>query len=221
MSPARPRSLVAAFVRALAAAVAGASVAYFVLWACAPAASMRPPTLERDPDPRRARTELGFAVTGTRPFEGSQGCEPLESGTDISPSERRRTCVDTQLWLSFRERAWEIAGIAGLGETQVIALGFAFRNYIEDHESFRIAAEGSVGWLFAEVALPAAFALAPGVWIYTAPSAGLRFAGSFRLPVGLSFEGKGVAFRLEAALSTDIDPDSVRGGASAGLGFRW
>jgi hypothetical protein len=200
-------------VTALARAVVGLLSAYFALWACAPAVTMRAPVpMTADQD-----LEVGFAGAWTGCASGEFGCTDLFAGQG----------PDGQFWFSRTiAPKVQLGFVGGLGLTQAVSFGGWGRFHLVQTDRFASGVDLEAGWLWAAVGVPMGWRLAGDTWIYTNPSVGLRPSSTARLPLGL-----GIGFAEGARVDTEVFAawtpnccgwrDQVQYGAALGFAWRW
>lgn len=173
----------------LAVALGTVIAAYYALWACAPAATMRAPIPLTPDNPNELA--LGFAAT---------------SGLEESTTSYGNTHgLDVQAW--YLRRLGEHAQIGGTlfgGQTSLLGTGFLGRFPIVTRDRFTFGVDVEAGWLWLATGVPMAWRVGDDLWFTTEPSVGWRFNNTFRLPVGLGFEaGPHVVVNPEVYLAYD------------------
>jgi hypothetical protein len=146
---------------------------YFVLWACAPAASLRPPV----PFAEGQSNEVGLGASYT------QGLSEVPQGELSPPSSG----FSGMLWYGhqFSERFDLGVTIFG-GQTSLLGGGLDLRYYLVRQPRLRVGIGLEGGWLWGAVNVPIGFALSEKIWMYVSPSVGMRYSDLIRVPVGLS-----------------------------------
>ncbi|GDX78391.1 hypothetical protein LBMAG42_02020 [Deltaproteobacteria bacterium] len=179
-----------AFLKHVSKVLAVGLSAYFALWACAPAASMRPPTLDLD-----APHEIGLAGVAT-----------TNNGATFAP--------DAQLWYEQRVgKKFSVGGTLFGGATGLVGVGALGRWHAVELDRFRLGVDFEGGFLYAAVGVPMAYRLLGDWWLYTSPSAGLRMNGLARLPVGTQF-GIGEHVRISVEGGVDFFNSTLAPGSS-------
>lgn len=194
--------------RTLTAAVTLGSVAYFVLFACAPPAAMRPGT----PMLSHQRNEFGMSASGGARLDVDSSSSAGTGGGQIWYSSQQERMLDFGMvaYGGYTDRQY--AGGGGLGAT--------IRVRIFERDSFRLAFDMSGGWLWGELGFPVAVRLVNGVWLYSAPSFG-AMAGFddilfVRPPVGLS-----VALGRDWSLLAELSPQIALFDGNGDTGAIW
>ncbi|MDP2306165.1 MAG: hypothetical protein Q8P18_09055 [Pseudomonadota bacterium] len=150
--------------------------AYYALWACAPAATMRPLTLDLDQP-----NEFGLAASGTQRLgDESRAC-----------TNELFSCAggfNGQLWYQhrFNER-FSLGGTIFGGQTSFVGAGVLARLHWVELDRFRFGTDLEAGFLWGAVGFPVSVRLVDDLWIYTNPSVGARFIQAARLPLGLAW----------------------------------
>lgn len=186
-------------------------VAYFVLWACAPATRMPPPV----PFDRAGGHEVGLA--------GSAG---ITTGTAALTG-------DGLFW--YHGRVHELISVGavafgggGSGAPRVGGGGFArFRFFQHPRVFFGLQVAGGFAW--GSGGLPLAVRVGPSTWVYTHPSVGLRSYGLLAAPLGVSVAVGRMRVHAEAEVQGlgvvgeffDPPPDEPHIRLSLGLSHRW
>ncbi|MDP2314212.1 MAG: hypothetical protein Q8P41_15015 [Pseudomonadota bacterium] len=150
--------------------------AYYALWACAPAATMRPMTLDLDQP-----NEFGLAASGTdRLGTGDRGCS-----SEIFLCEGG---FNGQLWYQhrFNER-FSFGGTIFGGQTSFVGAGVQARLHWVELDRFRFGTDLEGGFLWAALGLPVSVRLVDDLWLYSNPSVGARFVQSARFPLGVAW----------------------------------
>lgn len=147
--------------------------AYFVLWACAPAATMAPPVPFAEGD----KNEIGIGpiYTGV-PFDSAPGMFVNEySG------------LDGRFWYKhqFGDR-FDVGFTLFGGYTSYVGAGFDLRYYFLRKDRIRMGLDLQGGWLWGTVGVPMGFKLTEGVWFFTNPAIETRELGILNFPAGLS-----------------------------------
>lgn len=147
--------------------------AYFALWACAPAATMRAPIPMSAEDPNEIA--LGFAAT--------TGPEPALT------SFANNHGLDAQAWYLHRFGTHaQVGGTLFAGQTGLLGAGVLGRFPLRTTDKFTFGVDVEGGLLWVATGVPMAWNLGGNTWIYTEPSVGWRFDNTFRLPVGIGFQ---------------------------------
>ncbi len=150
--------------------------AYYALWACAPAATLRPMTL----DVGEHEFGLGAAVTG--PTGDGTGC-----GTELLVCQGG---LNGQLWYQHRfgER-FSLGGTIFGGQSSFVGAGVQARFHWVETDRFRFGTDLEGGWLWAAAGLPVSFKLldAHDLWLYSGPSFGFRSMQPLRVPLGVAW----------------------------------
>ncbi len=149
--------------------------AYYALWACAPAATMRPMTLDLDQP-----NEFGLAASGTSGMGDGRGCANELFGC--------RGGFNGQLWYQhrFNER-FSLGGTVFGGQTSLVGAGVLARLHWVELDRFRFGTDLEGGFLWGAVGLPVSVRLVDDLWLYSNPSVGARFYQSARFPLGLAW----------------------------------
>ncbi len=162
------------------------AMAWFILWACAPMMSAPP----SPPMPPLTKSEsghggLGGVVLDQDPF-------PMPIG-------------GYQYWLRKPiglEKRNEMGTVAQLGWPGLGGGGY-YRHALVKTEKAYLGAQVSVGFIWAEVALPAAIKMGEKVWLTTKPSIKAQYLGDIHMPIGLSWE-VGERSRLDTELGIHV-----------------
>ena len=188
--------------------------AYYALWACAPAATMRPMTLDLD-----RPNEFGVAASATEALgaEDTRGC--------LSAPLQCQGGFDGQLWYQHRfNQRFTLGGTVFGGQTSLVGAGVLLRFHWVELDRFRFGTDLEAGFLWGAVGLPASVRLVDDLWLYTNPSVGVRFVEGARLPLGLAWGapdnlwiqaevayGFDLLYVSEAPLTTDMLTGAVSG----------
>lgn len=160
----------------LMALVAAVCVAYFALWACAPAATVRPDL------PMAQGQTVGIGLSGTRGLIGRENCRDVLLSSASS-------CAAGQLWLHFEALDWFQFGVVGFaGDVNGAGLGPYGRLRLVTEPNFRMAVDLSAGVAWFAAGLPIAMRLGESLWLYSEPSIGLRIFNAGRLPIGVAMD---------------------------------
>lgn len=173
MSAPPPRALGAAVAQAVSLAV----MAYFVFWACAPAATFPPPV----PAPGDYNRQWGVALSGTSVVSPG-GCTagyfaPFNCGADI------------QAWIH-----WDVGrrlGIGGTilgGQTSIVGGSVDLRLRLKETETLRTGLSLRAGSMLAQVGGYVAGRPTEKLWLYMHPNAGFSFYAPLELPAGFSWQ---------------------------------
>ena len=168
-------------------------LALWALLACAPAALGPPPV----PFAEGQQLQLGASLTGGSllPPTQEQGCGLALGCTGGSAG----------FWVGGARGRAELGVVGFAGNTSLFGGGVYGRYWYIDEPSYRIGGELQAGFLWAAASIPAARRISPSVWVWTAPSAGLRYFSLLRLPVGLATQ-QGEHLALSAEFSVGWDP---------------
>ena len=175
------------YLRALLLVPTSWAVAYFVFWACAPAAVMPPPV----PNLSGKTNEWGVAVTAGYPSLNGNTVMP------IAPN--------AQLWYNRAlSDKLTLQTVGFLGYSSIAGAGIGLRYMTVQAPRFRLGFEAQAGWLYARLGMPVAVSISPGdkLWLYTDPSLQFAATGVVRIPVGLAIRGKRLTWNVEAG----VDP---------------
>lgn len=191
------------------------TISLLVLAGCAPPA-LGPPPL---PFVAGQDTEIGgvLAGGGVVPRDESLGCHGLLGCAGASGGFYANYELHDRL---------EVGGMAFAGNTSLGGGGGFVRFWYLDSEVFRLGGELSAGWLWASVGVPVARRVGP-VWLWTAPSAGLRYFSLLRLPVGVAAQpGEHLTLSGELSVGWDPwwlyqDPSTVFVSGAMSVGWRW
>ena len=197
----------------LAAAAAALCVAYFALWACAPAATIRPDL------PMRAGQSVGIGVGAAAGLIGRSNCRTVALGSATDG------CASGQLWVHFEPTDWFQLGVVGFaGDVNGAGAGpyARFRLVTEDNVRMAIDVSGGLAWFAG--GLPIALRVSDALWVYTEPSVGMRIFNAGRLPVGLAMDLGVVRLHAELGLGTgsrdiQFNLNEMMGYGSAGMEF--
>lgn len=175
------------YLRALLMIPTSWAVAYFVFWACAPAAVMPPPL----PNLTGLNNEAGLVVTGGYPSFNGNTVVP------IAPN--------AQLWYNrelSHDLTFQVVGFGGY--SSIVGAGIGLRYMPVQSPRFRLGFEAQAGWLYGRLGMPVAISLSPGdkLWFYTDPSVQLAATGVIRIPVGLAVRTKYATWSVEAGMDT-------------------
>lgn len=182
----------------LVAALGAFCAAYFALWACAPVAMVRPPV----PMPADDKGEFGVAAGINEALESTGYMTPLSSPNGPS----------AQIWYAhhFADDRLVVGGVLFGGTSSLVGTGVTLRYNAIRGERFRLGVDLDGGFAWASAGVPMAVRLNDALWLYTAPSVGLRVAQAARVPLGLSIGvGEHTLLTPEISLGT--------GGSGAGL----
>lgn len=187
--------------RVLSRFVVVASIAWFVLWACAPMSSNPPPT----PMPEAAKRELTVGTTG--------GHHDSVLPTYLQASARIATGSDKHHEAGFLVNApLEMIGYIGAG-------GY-YRHSLVHDDTISAGLQVELGWAWGGASLPLAYRVTDSFWLTTMPGVGIGFSNLVRLPVGIGWQYNEHA-RLDAEMG--IGNDLQRNGSYAygaiGLAF--
>lgn len=188
----------------LAAALGVACVGYFALWACAPAAMLRPPVPMPD-----AQNELGVGGVYNAPIATTEVEDPRATGGGLGLGPAG------QVWYArhFSDR-FSLGGVVFGGLAAGVGGGVQARIMAVTGEKFRLGIDAEGGFLWGAVGVPVGVRLSDRVWAYAAPGVGYRAAQLARLPVGLSIRvGDHVLLTPEVSVGY--------GTASPDLGAGW
>ena len=160
-------------VHPLVAAVGTLCTAYFALWACAPAAMLRPPTPMVEGDPN----ELGVGAMYNVAIED----------TGVLLAQDYAVGPGAQIWYSYHfSDKFSMGAVAFGGAPSLLGVGLQARYLPVTNDKIRLGVDLAGGALWGEVGLPFAARLSDRLWLYGAPSVGARTSQMFRFPVGLS-----------------------------------
>lgn len=149
--------------------------AYYALWACAPAATMRPMTLDLDtPD------EFGIGAAATFPTDPTAACT-----NELFSCEGG---FNGQLWYQHRfDERFSFGGTLFAGQTSIVGGGVIARFHWVEIDRLRFGTDLEAGFLWGAVGLPLSVRLVDDLWVYTNPSVGLRFVQPARFPLGVAW----------------------------------
>ncbi len=197
---------------ALAALLAMLCVAYFALWACAPAATIRPDL------PMRNGQNVGIGLGVASGVLGRANCRNVVLDTASN-------CTSGQLWAHFEASDWFQFGVVGFaGDVNGAGLGPYARLRLITETDFRMAVDLSAGLAWFAAGLPMAFRLGDALWVYTEPSVGMRIFNAGRLPIGLAVDLGFVRIHAEMGAGTgsrdiQFNFNEMMGYASGGVEF--
>lgn len=179
-------------VRRLIQALTVVVSAYYALWACAPAATLRPMTLDLE-EPN----EFGFGATVAVPGTADVTCGTLLGACG--------TGMNAQLWYQHRfSKRFSFGGTIFGGQTSYFGGGAQARLHWVETDRFRFGTDFEAGFLWTAVGVPLSFRLVDDLWVYTNPSVGYRVVQPARLPVGVAW-GVTDTFWLQAEASYGLD----------------
>lgn len=149
--------------------------AWYALWACAPAATMRPMTLDMD-----TPNEFGLAGSVTQFVGAPETCADDLFGCSAG--------FDGQIWYQrrFLER-FSFGGTIFGGESSNLGAGVFGRFHWLETDRFRLGTDLEGGFLWGAVGVPFSVRLVGNLWVYTNPSVGMRLAQSARFPLGVAY----------------------------------
>ena len=207
------RKLVRTPTDALLALCAMVCVAYFALWACAPAATVRPDL------PMANGKSVGVGVGGTAGLLPRTNCTKLASSTSADG------CAAGHLWVHIDTGSWFEFGVVGfVGDINLLGVGPYARFRLVTEDNFRMSLDASAGFLWFAAGLPMALRVSNGLWVYTEPSVGMRMFNAGRLPLGVAMDLGMVRVHAELGLGTGtgdvrFDLERMIGYGSAGVEF--
>lgn len=138
--------------------------------ACAPAAMMNPPL----PMMEGHKNMLGGFVTGGYP-------NYFEANMPVSPN--------AQLWyIRSITPKLNVQVSTFMGLSSLIGAGVGLQYTFLEQSKFRMGLELQGGYAYGRLSLPAAVALKPSLWLYTAPAAQFAATGFMRVPLGLAWQ---------------------------------
>jgi hypothetical protein len=148
--------------------------AWFALWACAPAAAMRPMTGSMD-EPN----EFGGGYTYAAPLTDTNRC-----ANDLI------TCnpgSNGQIWYQHRfgER-FSLGGTLFGGQTSLFGGGVLGRFHLLESDRLQLGGDVSLGFAWGELGVPVAVRVAGPVWLYTEPTVAFRLVQPVRVPLGVA-----------------------------------
>ncbi len=210
----------------LVAALSVVCVAYFALWACAPASTLRPNT----PMQAGKTVAAGVSASAALPIRRSSSFGRGNAVVLCNLGEGDgAACASGQAWseVKLSERV-TAGGTLFAGTTSMIGAGGYLRYLLTSSATTRVSLGVSGGWLWTEVSLPVSWRLSDALWLYTNPSVGFRALNAVRLPVGLSVDLGGPRLNVEVGaggaggggsmLALNDDPTLTAYGA---LGLEW
>lgn len=163
------------------AAISAALIGLIALIACAPATTAPPPVPLADDQIREVGLSAGAGafVFYTRSCPGNPYAD-CRTDVDLSPA------IDGMFWYRRSRARWDHGFSAGLGSSSLNLGGFARVRLNGDPERRYVGLQLDAGILWASLGVPLSMELQDGLWIYTNPSFGLRWAGPLYVPVGLN-----------------------------------
>lgn len=113
-----------------------------------------------------------------------------------------------QVWYAWHPTDHVSAGVVAFaGTPSLFGGGALFRWLPLTDDRVRAGIDLGLGFAWVEVGLPMGFRLTDRVWLYTAPSVGIRTSQTVRVPVGLSFRlGDHVQLTPEASVGYGNTP---------------
>lgn len=199
----------------LATALAALCLGYFALWACAPAATIRPNL------PMQQGQSIGIGASGATGLINRDACR------DVTLSGDAQSCTSGQLWVHVQPSDWFSFGVVGFaGDVNGVGVGPYARLHLLNDPLVRIALDAQLGVAWAAVGLPIAGRLSDQIWVYTEPSIGVRSFNAARLPAGVAVDLGFVRVHGEVGVGTGsgngdlvLDRDKLIGYGSAGVEF--
>lgn len=195
-------------LRLLWAAPVALGVCYFALWACAPLLTHPAPV----PIPDQRRNHLGAGGGYVAEISEATGgvCRDFEYGL----------CTGPEFAAFYRHDFGRVEFLVlAHGGISLVGAGVGVRGYPLQTETARVGLSGGLGWAYAQVGLPVAGRVAPGVWLYTEPTFALSTRSVPRVPLGLAFEVGRASIEVEGGGGVSVPGGAPFGYGSAAVGF--
>ncbi|MCB9685826.1 MAG: hypothetical protein H6735_12365 [Alphaproteobacteria bacterium] len=194
-------------------------VAYFALWACAPAVFGPPPAPMSD----GRSHELGLGAS-----EGVAIGENLSTGAleadvfcDSGPLTSGCGGPAFQAWYRYDRGHADVRVTAFGGLSTLVGVGGSFAYRVLDTDRVFVAPQLSGGFLYGSVGVPVGIALVPSAWVVITPYATVSASAPFRLSEAIWVEAPGrvdVGFELQQGWTPDNTGILT---AAAQVGFRF
>jgi hypothetical protein len=181
-------------VRRAVQALTLAASAYYALWACAPAVSMRPLNTDMEHP-----NEIGLAGGYSGEVTGGGGA----CSTELVACGGGPNGV---LWYQhrFHER-FSLGGTLFGGTTSIVGGGLLLRGHWVETDRFRLGTDLDGGFLWASLGVPMSVRVVDQLWFYTNPSIGARLVQPVRFPLGVAWGvTENVWIQAEGAYGFDV-----------------
>lgn len=156
-----------------------------------PTRLLRPTALLVALAPALALSACGPSMTLPPPIPLGTGDLTQETGGAVATSfrsNRDELNIDGQLWYMTRANAKRDVGmLVFLGQTSFLGIGGTARQYLLKTDDTALGIDAQLGFFWVALGAPASYQLTDGLWIFTNPSVGYRFA-PFKVPLGVSFQ---------------------------------
>ncbi len=154
--------------------------AWYALWACAPAATLRPMTnMDVDGNEFGLVARAGVPQLGSPPDTcGGSALLPCNFGSGYGG----------EAWYMHRFSRWvSFGGTLFAGSQSLFGVGAQTRFHWIDTENVQFGTDVDVGFVYGAIGLPVAVRLVGGLWVFSAPSFGARQYQPLRVPLGVSW----------------------------------
>ena len=201
-----------------------ASIAWFVLWACAPMSRNPPPT----PMPEAASGEFAVGINGGATVDSYWRCEDAqcEEGHEEQYTAPLGNLQGSARIAAGSDKHNEAGLLFQLGYISMLSGGGYYRHSLVHNDTISFGMQVDLGWLWAGYRLPVAYRVSDSFWLTTMPGVQAGFDFSMApsrmavLPVGFSWQfNKKARFDTEIGTHLVIDGDLYDYAAYGSMGI--